>query len=500
MWYGVSSIAARFLIYLLTPYLTYKLSSTGYADVSILYAAIPFLNVMFTYGLETGFFRFASRERGNRDVYNTATVSILISTVFLTGLLFFYRHGLAHVLRLEDHPELVSYSILIIAFDTLATLPFAKLRLEQRPRKYALIRLAAIVLQLLVFYFLVSVCPHLAAKHPYGFIATFYRPDYGAGYFAISNLFGSVLAFALLYREFMSFSFRFNKALWKEMMVYSLPLIVVGFGFVINETFDRLLLPWLAPGANVEEVKKQVAIYSGCYKLSILINLFVTAFRMGAEPFFFKQAEGQDPQKVYARVLKFFVITVTLMFLFVVMYLDIWKYFLSKKFYWAGLKVVPVLLLANMFNGIYYNLSIWYKLTHKTIAGAYITLIGAAITLVINFVFIPRFSYMASAWATFFCYGSMMVISYIWGQREYRVPYAWKKLSAYILIVVLLYFMHQGIVHFFTGEVANLGSGTFLLLLYAWFIVRVERKEMQRIPLIRKIAPLPAQKDPAAQH
>ena len=490
VWYGVSSIAARFLIYLLTPYLTYKLSSTGYGDMSILYAAIPFLNVIFTYGMETTYFRFASKEGYKKDIYSTATISILFSTVILTSLLMLNRSWLAHILRLDDHPELITFSILIIAFDTLTTLPFAKLRLDQRPRKYAVIRVSAILLQILIIYFLLSVCPRIAEKNPYGFIATFYKADYGAGYFTIANLFASVFALILLRKEFFSFEFKFNKKIWIAMMIYSLPLLVAGFGGMINETFDRIMLTWLSPGHNLDDIKAQVAIYSACYKLSILITLFIQAFRMGAEPFFFKQAEGQNPQKVYARVMKFFVITITVMFLVVSMYLDIWKLFLQKELYWTGLKIVPILLLANMFLGIYYNLTIWYKLTHKTIAGAYITLIGAAVTLLINYFFIPYFGYMASAWATFFCYGSMMVISFTWGQKEYPIPYAWKKLCAYILIVVMLFFIHRGIIYFFTGIVVNFITATELLLVYLWFIMTVEKKELQRIPIVKKYLPV----------
>lgn len=275
------------------------------------------------------------------------------------------------------------------------------------------------------------------------------------------------------------------------MMAYSLPLLIAGFGGMINETFDRIMLSWLAPVSGINAAKDEVGIYSACYKLSILISLFIQAFRMGAEPFFFKQSEGQNPQKVYARVMKFFVITISVMFLVVAMYIDIWKYFLSTdpvklKIYWTGLKVVPILLLANMFLGIYYNLSIWYKLTNKTISGAYITLIGAAITLVINYIFIPFFGYMACAWATFFCYGSMMVISFMWGQKAYRIPYAWKKLCAYIVIVVLLYFVHEAIVYFFNGTIVSLTTATILLLIYSWFILLVERKEFQRLPVVGK--------------
>ena len=491
VWYGVSSIAARFLFYLLTPYFTYKLSSTGYGDMSILYAAIPFLNVIFTYGIETTYFRFASKEEYKKDIYSTATISILFSTILLTSILILSRASFAHLLRLDNHPEFITYSALIIALDTLTTLPFAKLRLDQRPRKYALIRVSTIILQIAITYFLISICPRIAQKSPYGFIATFYKTGYGVGYVIIANLCASLFALILLRKEFFSFEFKFNKRVWSTMMVYSLPLLIVGFGGMINETFDRIMLTWLAPVDNVLEAKDQVAIYSACYKLSILITLFIQAFRMGAEPFFFKQAEGQNPQKVYARVMKFFVITITVMFLVVAMYLDIWKYFLTKEpgklnIYWTGLKVVPILLLANMFLGIYYNLSIWYKLTHKTIAGAYITLIGAAITLIINYIFIPYFSYMACAWATFFCYGSMMVISFLWGQKEYRIPYAWKKLCAYIIIVVLLYFLHEAIIYFIKNTAVNFISASLLLMMYVWFILFIERKEFQRLPVIGK--------------
>ena len=491
VWYGLSSIAARFLFYLLTPYFTNKLSVAGYGDMSILYAAIPFLNVIFTYGIETAFFRFATKDEYKKDIYSTATISILCSTFLLTSILIFFRSSIAHLLRLDNHPEFITYSAIIIALDTLATLPFAKLRLDQRPRKYALIRLSTIILQIVIIYFLVSVCPRIAVKNPYGFIATFYKPNYGVGYIIIANLCASLFALVLLHKEFFSFEFKFNRKVWIVMIIYSMPLIIAGFGGMINETFDRIMLSWLAPVNNVEAAKDQVAIYSACYKLSILITLFIQAFRMGAEPFFFKQAEGANPQKVYARVMKFFVITITIMFLVVAMYIDLWKYFLSTdpaklKIYWTGLKVVPILLLANMFLGIYYNLSIWYKLTHKTIAGAYITLIGAAITLVINFIFIPYFGYMACAWATFFCYGSMMVISFLWGQKDYRIPYAWKKLSAYIIIVVLLYFLHEAIIYFVNGTAVNFISASLLLIIYVWFILFIEKKEFQRLPVIGK--------------
>ncbi len=486
MWYGVSSIAARFINYLLTPFLTYTLAKTSdYGKMSLIYAAIPLLNVLFTYGFETAYFRFASRKEYQSSLYNTSALSLIFSTILFTGLLWFVRGSFADIVGLNDVPAIVNISIFVIAFDALSIIPFAKLRLEERPRKYALIKVGGILLNILLTWFFVGYCPSHSEQVSNSLLIFIYKPAVNPiVYVLIANLIQAIFTLILLGSEIASIKLKFNVALWKEMAIYSLPLIIVGMGGMVNETFDRLMLRWWQPGSVVFK-EQQVGIYSACYKLAILITLFIQAFKLGAEPFFFKQAEGQNPQKVYARVMKFFIIIISIMFLVVSLYIPIWKIFIGPK-YWAGLKVVPILLLANMFLGIYYNLSIWYKLTQKTIAGAYITIIGALITLVINYFFIPTFGYMACAWATFLCYGSMMVLSYTWGQKAYPIPYAWKKLVAYIVIVVLLYFIHSGIIYFFSGDVVSLTVATVLLALYVWFILQVEAKEFQRLPVIGK--------------
>lgn len=483
LWYGASSIAARFLNYLLTPYLTYQMATSSYGEMSILYAAIPFLNVIFTYGLETAYFRYATTKEQHEQVYNTATISLIFSTSILTALLILFNKQFAELLRIPSHPEFFTYSALIIAFDAMTTLAFAKLRYEGRPIKFASVRIAGIIINLTCVFFLLSVCPRLYEKNPNSFIHAFYNPNYKVGYVIIANLIQSIATFFLLSKEFLSFKWQFNGKLWKDIILYSSPLILAGFAGMINETFDRIMLGWWSSAPTETEKLAQVGIYGACYKLSILITLFIQAFRMGAEPFFFKSAQGQQPQKIYARVMKFFVIIICFMFLVVVLFLDIWKYFVGKA-YWSGLKVVPILLLANMFLGIYYNLSIWYKLSNKTMAGAWITVIGAAITLVINSAFIPRFSYMACAWATFSCYGSMMVLSYIWGQKHYRVPYAWKKLVAYIIISVVLYGVYELFNRFGFSTWTNRGFALILLALFSLMILNVERKEFQRLPYI----------------
>lgn len=476
------------LNYLTAPYLMLALSSDAvFGQMSTVYAAIPFLNVIFTYGLETAFFRYAQKHADRKELYNTLTVSITLTTVVLGGIMAAYAAPLADLLRIKGHPEWIRWSVAIIALDTLSTLPFAKLRLDSRPIRYASVRVAGIICNIVLLYFFYTICPSLEAKGGVSPILILYSPNMGLGYVFIANLGASLVTFLLLLPEMAGFRPQFNGALWKSVIIYSLPITIAGFGGMINETFDRIMLGWWVHAPTPEAADAQVGIYSANYKLSLLITLFIQAFRMAAEPFFFKQAQGENPQRVYARVMKFFVLTITLMFLFVSLYLDVWKYFITRHDMWVGLKVVPILLFANMFLGIYYNLSIWYKLSNRTMAGAYITLIGAGVTLVINYLFIPRYSYMASAWATCICYGTMMVLSFVWGQKAYPVPYAWKKLVAYMVIVLLCYFVHEGITHLLPGRWISLLSATALFGAYFLFVARVERKDFQRIPIIRSL-------------
>ncbi|MCW3122173.1 MAG: polysaccharide biosynthesis protein [Flavipsychrobacter sp.] len=486
-WYGISSIAARFINYLLTPYLTYKLSAATYGEQSIVYSAIPFLNVIFTYGLETAYFRFSNRDGlDEKKVFSTASFSIIISTIFLTGLLLLFRQPIATLLNLEFHPEFIKWSAYVIALDTLTTLPFAKLRYDGRPRKYALIRVVSIFVNVGMVYFFYSVLPVIATNDPGSVLAKYYDPNIGAGYYIIANIFSSAIIFLILLPEFLSIRLQWSSALWKEMLVYSLPLMVAGFAGMINETFDRIMLGWWAPVATHEQKLQEVGIYAACYKLSLLISMFVQAFRMGAEPFFFQQSKGDGAQKTYARVMKFFVIAICAMFLFVALYIDVWKELIRNRHMWEGLKVVPILLIANMSLGVYYNLSIWYKLSHNTRAGATITIIGAAITLLVNYFLIPYYSYMACAWATLLCYGGMMVISYLWGQKVYPVPYATKRLLGYFGIMLALYFIDIGICSLTPSVLLHLLAGTVLFVAYILFIIKTEKEELKGMPVIGK--------------
>ncbi|MDE3248577.1 MAG: oligosaccharide flippase family protein [Bacteroidota bacterium] len=486
MWYGGSTIISRLLNYLLTPYLTKVLTGAEYGEYSLVYSVLPFLMVIFTYGMETAYFRFIHREEYKDTIHNTASVSLICSTFVLTALIVLGSHPIAQLISIKEHPEYITLGAIIIGFDTLAVVPLAKLRQEGRPVKFAMVRISSILVNIGVTIFLISACPAIIKNNPNSILRLFYNKDYGVGYLIIANLVASITTLILLWKEFTAFKWVFDNVLWKEMIVYTLPLLIVGFGGVINETFDRIMLGWWAPAATETAKHAEVGIYSANYKLSILITLFIQAFRMGAEPFFFKQASGENAQRIYARVMKFFVITVCVMFLVVALFLDIWKEFIRNPKMYVGLKVVPILLLANMFLGIYYNLSIWYKITNKTMIGAWITVAGAVITLVVNYFFVPLFSYMACAWATFLCYGTMMVLSYVMGQKHYFVPYAWKKLLAYIVIVVLLFFVHSGIRSVSTSFLVSVVSGLLLLSAFVAFVLKVEKKEFQKLPVVGK--------------
>lgn len=486
VWYGISSIVPRLLTYILTPYLTLKLSGADYGDMTLVYAAIPFLNILYTYGLETGFFRFIQQEEHKKDLYNTASISLITTTVIFTSVLLLFKDPISRLIRVEQHPEYVVLFILIVAFDSLSALPFAKLRQDERPVKYATIRVVGVLIYMSTLYFFLSICPALAKKDPNSIFTLLSSERLGISLVILANLIQSVFTLIMLWKEFKEIRWQFNFKQWKELMLYSLPMLVAGFGGMINETMDRLMLGWWG-NSGAGDIKVEIGTYGACYKLAILITVFIQAFRMGAEPFFFKQAMGENPQRVYARVMKFFVIIICAMFLFVALYLDIWKYFIQNPVFWEGLKVVPILLLANMFLGIYYNLSIWYKITNKVSSGAWITIGGALVTIGINYFFIPKYGYMASAWATFFCYGAMMVACYIWGQKEYPIPYAWKKLSAYMIIVVLLFFIHKFLTYLWSDMTFNYSVSTIIFGSFLLFILKVEKKEFKKLPVIGRL-------------
>jgi O-antigen/teichoic acid export membrane protein len=487
MWYGLSSIVGRFINYLLTPILT-GLGSDQFGEYTTVYANITFFNIIFTYGMETSYFRFA-RDESEKSVFNTASTSLLITTIPLTILMLLLKIPLSNLWTVTSHPEYVTYFALIVGLDTLSTIPFAKLRFDQRPKKYAFVKLINIFIVVGLTIFFINICPWIIKNNYASSLMGWYNPNYGIGYAFVANLVASAVTLLLLSRELTSFTFSFDKDLWKRMMVYALPLLIVGFGGMINETIDRTMLPKLIDGT--EKFKNSMnGIYGANYKLAILIVLFIQTFRMGAEPFFIKQSTGADAPKMYARIMNMFVIACSFCFLFVVCYLDIWKYFMradKHPEYLQGLVVVPILLMGKIFLGIYYNLSIWYKVSNKTMIGAYITIGGAIITLLINLMFIRQYNFVACAWASFACYGFMMIASYFAGQKYFPVPYDLKKIGFYLATTAILFFICKSITNNIDMASYRIGIGTLFITAYAIMILVVEKKEFKNIPILKKI-------------
>lgn len=486
LWYGVPTIASRFLGYLMNlslPLIFAQPAST--ADLTQIYAIIPFLNVLFTYGLETAYFRF-SQDCDRQKLYSTLSVSLLCSTIFFTGLLFLFKDKIAAWASLEAHPEYVNWMAIIIFFDAISTLAFAKLRQENRPKRYAFARISGVALNVFVVILFLGVIPKLANANPDGFWGTFYNKQIGIGYYLIGNIAGSVLTFLILYKEFRQIRFQFDSAIWKKVMQYAYPLVIVGLGGMVNDMLSRLIYQHVVDLPE-HQAKHELGIFGNIFRLAVLITIMIQAFRMAAEPFFFNRSKEENAQKIYARIMKFFVIACCFMFLFISLYIDVfaWFFIAIKKAAWVeGLQIVPLLALGNIFLGIYYNLSIWYKLKHKNMTGAMITLSGAVITIVLNILLIPKLHYLGAAIATFCCYLFMMIVSYKLGQKHYPVPYARKKLIAYLVIVVLIYGLHEGLIYLWANRWFNLATATLLLFLFAWLIVKVERKELMKMPLV----------------
>lgn len=438
--YGLSTILGRFLNYLLVPLHTALFSKADFGTVAEMYGYVSFLNVVLMYGMETAYFRFSNINKDNPKVFSTALISIFTtSVVFMVGMVLFAQ-PVAQLIRYPEHTEYVRYFALIIGLDALTFLPFALLRQQNKPLKFALVKNINIFSNILLNLYFLMLCPYLQNK---GIEMPLFDGQVGIKYVFISNLIASIITIPLLITEFKTVKLGFDKILWKQMTSYGAPLIIVGFAGMINETLDRILIKYLYPDSGL--ANEMNGIYAANYKLSILMTLFIQAFKFAAEPFFFSHSKNSDKRTIYAVIMDYFVIICLCLFLVVTLFINFFKHFIDAKFY-EGLHVVPILLLANMFLGIYYNLSIWYKLSDNNKKGANISLMGAAITLVLNFIWIPIYGYTGSAWATFVCYFIMMVVCYLMGKKYYPIEYNIAKFFGYTLTAVGL---------FFIGKMAN---------------------------------------------
>ena len=451
--YGVSSIVGRVLTYLLTPIFTAAFAAAEFGIVTGLYAYVSFLNVLFTYGMETTFFRFANRPGTDRkELYGRVLSLLLVSTAVLTvGLMLLARPLLELLAIPPGHEQYAVWVALILGLDALTAIPFARLRLENKARKFAGIKLAGIVANVVLNLFFIVLCPavvggKLLALQP--LVARVYDPTVGVGYVFLSNLFASGLTLLLLWRELLDFRFRLNLAVLKPLLGYAFPLMLMGLAGMVNETLDRILLPkWLPKDFYPDQSSlTAVGIYGACYKLSIFMSLVIQAFRYAAEPFFFAQSTEKNSPATFAMILKWFTLCCAVIFVGISLNVeDFGRLFLRRPEYLQGLVVVPVLLLANLFLGVYYNLSVWFKLTDKTYYGTYIGAGGAVLTIVLNFLLIPVLGYMGSAIATLVCYFSMAVLCWRLGERHFPVPYPALRLGLWLLLATALVGLGWGV-------------------------------------------------------
>jgi O-antigen/teichoic acid export membrane protein len=478
--YGLGTILPRFLNYLLTPFLTYAFTAAEFGINSELYAYISFLNVVFTYGMETAFFNFSTRSHDMEKVYRTAFSSLLVSTVCLALPLVLLSGTIAGALSTPNAEYLssfITWSVLIVASDALMAIPFARLRAENRAVKFSMLRLVNIVVNFGLTIFFVYVCRNSYERGDNSFLAFLYRPEVGIGYAFLANLIANLVTLLLLIPQIRLVKGGVDRELLAGMLKYAWPLLILGLAGMVNETLDRIILKKLI--ADKAEAQVAQGIYGACYKVAILMTIFIQAFRFAAEPFFFGKSKEKDSKQSYALVMKYFVIFCLFLFLATVFNLDWIKYFVGEEFR-VGLKVVPILLIANLCLGVVYNLSIWYKLSGHTMYGAVIAVAGAVITIVVNVVFVPEYSYMACAWATLSAYGGMMLLSYVLGQIHFPISYNLRAISFYSAVAIGLYFLSTAYSDW-SNTAGRLIVNNTLALGFVLFIYRMEIHTLKKV-------------------
>jgi len=473
--YGLGTIVPRLLNYLLlTPFYTRIFDKGEYGSLTVLYAYVAFLLVFLTYGMETTFFKFSESEKNKDKVFSTASWSMLFSTIPFAFIIIFFNQDIANWMQYAANPNYILWLGLIVSLDVFFSIPFAKLRQQDKAIRFTSIKLINITVNIGLNFLFLYVFKSAYDIDPQSTFGQYYSPEIGVGYVLIANLSSSAVVAILLLPELIKSQWKFDIQLWKRMMIYALPLLIVGLAAMINEVADKLLLRNILP--NSVNPMEQVGIYAANYKLAVLMTLFIQMFKYAAEPFFFKQAKEKNAKESYAAIMKYFVIFGLSIFLGVTMFLDWIKFFIGPQFH-EGLKIVPIVLMANLFLGIYYNLSVWYKLTNKTHLGAIISILGAFVTLLINFTMIPKFGYMASAWATFAAYAVMMILSWIWGQKHYTIKYPMGRIALYFGLSTVLYYTYY-LLKFESIIYQNI-LGVGLLIIFVSTALLLEKKELK---------------------
>ncbi len=426
--------------------------------------------------METAFFRFAEKKNHENSVYSTSLKSVGILSLLFALLVFVFAEQLSELTEMGAKAIYIKMVAAIIALDAISSIPFALLRRQNKALKFALIKNVGIAINILLNLYFLVLCPYWFEKK--GIILPLYENPLDIGVIFLSNLIASLFSFILLIPQMREITLKSEKGLYKEMLDYALPMMLVGFAGMINETLDRILLIHLIP--DNETALKMTGIYSANYKLSIIITLFIQAFKYSAEPFFFSHAKNSDKRKVYADVMNVFILVCLGIFLLVTLNMNLFQNFIGEDFR-EGLFIVPILLWANIFLGMYYNISIWYKITDQTSKGANISVIGAMITLLLNFILIPFFGYLGSALATLICYASMMIIGYVWGQKHYPIPYEKRKFFTYSISALLIYFAANLLQSFTDNNWTYYGISVLSMLVFLSFAFLSERKTIQNL-------------------
>lgn len=482
--YGLPSIVGRLLNYTLVPLHTSTFVPERFGVITEMYSYVAFLVVFLTYGMETAYFRYQTKnDSGNNStlVFSTVMISLISTTTLFIAAISIFSQEVADFINYPDNSEYVVWFAFIVGLDAISSIPLAKLRIESKATKFAIANILSILVFIGLNFFWLKYClPEYEAGNRNWIVSTFYSPHIGIGYVFLANLFASIAKFIYLFPSYFKIQIKIDFKLLKQMLIYGSPLLIASLAIIVNESADKIMLKWmLLDDLGKDGANEVVGIYGACYKLSIIITLFIQAFRYAAEPFFFSQEKNIDAKETYAVIMKYFVIVCSIIFLGVTFYLDILKYFIPSEAYWVGLKVVPILLFANIFLGIFYNLSIWYKLSEKTRYGAMISVVGAIITISLNLILIPSIQYMGSAWATFICYGSMVVLSYYFGQKYYPINYPVKRVLGYLLLSAGLYFVSDFLFgNFALGLKLTLNTALLLAFISVIYVLEKPKKEI----------------------
>lgn len=442
-------------------------SPAEYGKVSVIFSYFVLFNVLLTYGMETAFFRFFNKEENKDKVVGTATVSLIVSSFLFFALALVFQNQIAHLIDIDV--KYINLVIWILLLDALVIIPFAWIRANEKPMHYAVVKILNVIINIgLNLFFLLALKDLVKVNKIFESI---YKPNFEISYIFIANLVASAFTLLLMFSFYGKLNYKFDKPLWKKMMRYALPVLIAGIAFSINETFDRILLKQLLPP---DVADTDIGMYSACYKLALFMTLFATAYRLGIEPYFFSHAKSENPQKNYARILEFFVAFGSVILLAVVVFADVLKPFIIRsEAYWEAMWIVPIILIANFCLGIYHNLSVWYKITDRTKFGAYISVIGALVTLIINYVFIERYSYKASAIATLAAYAVMMLLSYYFGRKYYPIPYNLKKISCLMFTSIAL-----AVLYFYNYR-ENYYVGIAMLVVFLGLVILLEKKQLK---------------------